>query len=597
MAEPSSVQAGYELLRKRLRANRYAMRKLITWSALEAAPPLVSGLLVAAAIDRGFLAGRPDLGLVWLSALAAVHCLAAVATRRVYPWLAEIVEPLRDYLVTALVTATVRRAVAQLEPLDGASVAQATDQVDSVRNLAASVLRNARQFLTALVAVAGLALLSPLIAAVVAPMVALAVLGFLRVLRTLVARQREVVLTGELVTREAEPVIDAIRDVVACGAQGRAATSVAAAVHQNARAARAYALTRVARVLVLAVGVHLPLLTLLLLSPWLVARGSATAGVVAGAVVYLAHQLDPAMRFLVNAGSTWLVALGVALGRLAEVTRRDPVHPETGGALPVLARDIRVEGLRFAYSPHAAPVVDGVDFTIAHGTHLAVVGPSGVGKSTLADLITGITRPQGGRVLLGGVDIAEVADVVLRREIALIPQEAYVFAGTVRDNLTVLNPDATREEMELAAHAVGATALIDRLGGWDAEIRPGADALSAGERQLIALTRVWLSPARVVVLDEATCHLDPEAEARAEAAFQRRGGTLIVLAHRISSAMRAQRIMVMDGETAVVGTHEELLETSTLYADLVGYWRGATVPAPRNESSTPDGTAAGAVRP
>ena len=163
--------------------------------------------------------------------------------------------------------------------------------------------------------------------------------------------------------------------------------------------------------------------------------------------------------------------------------------------------------------------------------------------------------------------------MLFRSEIALIPQEAYVFAGTVRENLTALRSDATTTELEHAAAEVGSAELIERLGGLDAEIPAGAGSLSAGQRQLIALTRVFASPAGVIVLDEATCHLDPEAEAHAEAAFQRRGGTLVVLAHRMSSALRAERILVLDGESAVLGTHAELLRSSPLYADLVGYWQ------------------------
>jgi ATP-binding cassette subfamily C protein len=151
----------------------------------------------------------------------------------------------------------------------------------------------------------------------------------------------------------------------------------------------------------------------------------------------------------------------------------------------------------------------------------------------------------------------------------LIPQEAYVFAGTLKENLTYLHP-ATKTELDEAAEAIGLTPLITRLGGYGAAVIPAA--LSAGERQLIALTRAYLPPARVVILDEATCHLDPAAEEQAEAAFARRGGTLIVIAHRISSARRARRILVLDGARPQVGDHSSLLVSSVMYADLAGQW-------------------------
>jgi ATP-binding cassette subfamily C protein len=155
----------------------------------------------------------------------------------------------------------------------------------------------------------------------------------------------------------------------------------------------------------------------------------------------------------------------------------------------------------------------------------------------------------------------------------LIPQEAYVFAGTLEENLAYYRQGSIRPgkaELDTAAEEVGLVPLLSRLGGYRADVTPAA--LSAGERQLIALTRAYLSPAPVAILDEATCYLDPAAEQRAEVAFARRGGTLIVIAHRITSALRARRILVLDGTRAQCGGHRELLGTSAMYRDLAGYW-------------------------
>jgi ATP-binding cassette subfamily C protein len=164
------------------------------------------------------------------------------------------------------------------------------------------------------------------------------------------------------------------------------------------------------------------------------------------------------------------------------------------------------------------------------------------------------------------------------RPIALIPQEAYVFAGTLGENLRSLRSDTTDEQLAQAMAAVGAGELARRLGGWDAAVDPRT--LSAGERQLISLARTWLSPAPVVILDEATCHLDPRAEAIAERAFARRPGSLIVIAHRISSARRARRILLMDGDRTWSGTHAELLAAGPLYRTLVaGLHAPATAPS------------------
>lgn len=136
--------------------------------------------------------------------------------------------------------------------------------------------------------------------------------------------------------------------------------------------------------------------------------------------------------------------------------------------------------------------------------------------------------------------------------------------------MTYLRPDATALQISAAIDAVGAFPLVRRLGGLAAEVRPSE--LSAGERQLIALARAYLSPARLAVLDEATCHLDPRAERIAEEAFAARPGTLIVIAHRVSSALRANRVLVLDGSNATLGTHQTLLHQSPLYAELVGHW-------------------------
>ncbi len=225
--------------------------------------------------------------------------------------------------------------------------------------------------------------------------------------------------------------------------------------------------------------------------------------------------------------------------------------------------------MTFAYGQHARPVVRNLDLSVPEGGHLAVVGPSGVGKSTLAGLIAGLLEPRAGEVRVGGEPVRPGGDPGRR---VLIPQEAYVFSGTLRANLGYLRADPVPDtELAASADAIGLSELADRIGGWAAVVDPAG--LSAGERQLIALTRAYLSRAPLAVLDEATCHLDPAAEARAERAFARRpGGTLIVIAHRVSSAHRADRVLIMDGPNALCGTHEELLRLSDLYRALTGGW-------------------------
>jgi ATP-binding cassette subfamily C protein len=234
--------------------------------------------------------------------------------------------------------------------------------------------------------------------------------------------------------------------------------------------------------------------------------------------------------------------------------------------------DLVVRDLTFRYGAGAEPIVENLDLVLAEGDHLAVVGPSGAGKSTLAALIAGMLRPERGEVVLGGSAVLDFDRQSLAGRRVLIPQEAYVFSGSLRENLTYLDPTVGDAALDEAVDELHARPLAERIGGYDAEVEPGS--LSAGERQLLSLVRAYVSSAPIALLDEATCHLDPAAEEHAERAFARRGGTLVVVAHRISSARRARRILVLDGPEAVVGTHDELLARSPLYRDLVGCWTG-----------------------
>ena len=232
---------------------------------------------------------------------------------------------------------------------------------------------------------------------------------------------------------------------------------------------------------------------------------------------------------------------------------------------------MQVDGVTFAYGSFAEPVIRELDLAVPYGEHLAVVGPSGVGKSTLANVISGVLQPQAGEVTLGGAPVRRLDPATLAQQRALIPQEAYVFAGSLYENLAYLHEDAPGGDIDRAVGLLGMRELVERLGGYDAELDPAT--LSAGERQLITLVRAYVSPAWLVILDEASCHLDPAAEAVVEEAFARRPGTLIVIAHRISSAMRARRILVLDGTEVVHGSHDQLLRQSPLYRDLVGHWQ------------------------
>ncbi|MER7208607.1 ABC transporter ATP-binding protein [Streptosporangium sp. NPDC000239] len=557
---------GGPVRRALLREPRLLLR-LGAWSVAETAPALVVGLAVARAIDDGFTAGRAGIGFAWLAVLGGAWLVAAVGARQVVLTVGAVVEPFREELLDHVVGGALRRSATAGNGPGTASVARANLQVELARDALASVITVVRSFAFTVVSVVlGLGALAPGVLVLVLPPFAAGLCLFLLSLPALARRQREFILADERTAESLADMAGALRDITACRAGSRVADDLGRQVRLQERAGRALAGVTALRTASLAVGGWLPVLLILAGTPWLV-RGGAGAGVILGALVYVTQSLAPALGNLVQGLGMSGVRLRVSLERV--LRHGAPPRPEVERRAPGDA-GVRLRDVWFAYGPHAEPVISGLGLSIPDGDHVAVVGPSGIGKSTLAALVTGVLPPDTGEVLVGGVP-AGLLDPASR---VLIPQEAYVFRGTLLENLTYLAAAGTPvEAVEEAVDAVGLTALVARLGGHSAEVDPGL--LSPAERQLVALARAYLSPARLVVLDEATCHLDPVAEAVAEEAFARRGGTLLVVAHRLTSARRARRILVMDGVDVRLGTHDELLASCPPYAELAGHWNPA----------------------
>ncbi len=541
-----------------------------TVALVAAVPGVVSGRLVALAVDRGFLGAGVAAGLAWLGVWAAAVVVGSYGARRVPVRLGAIVEPFRDELVTRVVRGTLAQAVAGGRGTDGGTVARLAKQVEGVRDSAAGVLLGVQQVgFGVAAAVVGLFWLAPVAAAIVLTPVVLAAVVLGRLLVGLVGRQQDVLVAEERLAASVSETAGAVRDVVACGAEDRARGEIGDAIEGQATAARALARATALRSAVAAIGGYLPLIALVALGPWLIGSGRLSLGELLGAITYITTGLQPALRAAVQTLGGSGTLLAVTLHRLTTASRLPVQEPEPSAARGSAGLDLSVRGLTFAYGPHAEPVVDGFDLDLEYGAQLAVVGPSGIGKSTLAGLLVGLTRPQRGSIHLGTTPLIAIPAAELRRTFAFVPQESYVFTGSLRENLTYLNRDATDADLDKAVDAIGLRSVVDRLGGYGGIA--GRD-LSTGERQQIALARCWLSPAEIVVLDEATCHLHPAAEAQAENAFRHRPGTVVVIAHRMSSALRADRVLLLDGTTPMLGTHEELLTRSRPYAELVGYW-------------------------
>ncbi|WP_320777739.1 ABC transporter ATP-binding protein [Streptomyces sp. CRN 30] len=607
-AGPGAVRRIGPSARRFLARRKGVLARLALWSLAEAGQAFLVGLAVARAVDQGFLAGDVRRGLLWLAAaLAGVVCGAPVI-RGVFAELAGLTEPLRDGLVRRVVDRSLAGAVAAPDGpggTDRAAVSRLTNQAEIARDSFAGLVLTLRSFVfTAAGALLGLLSLHPALLVVVLPPLLGGVLLFLATLRPMAAAQRRALVADEALADHAARTRAGLRDLTACGTGPETARRGAALVDEAAAAARALAGWAAVRTAALGVAGHLPVLALLLAVEWLRGRG-LTAGALLGAFTYLAQSLLPALH-------TLMTALGAAGARLLVVLDRitgpEPApEPATTPPTQVAAYRVRPRGtttatatattatatattgrppavelrsVTLSYGVRAEPVLDGVDLCVAPGEHLAVVGPSGIGKSTLLRLVAGTLAPSGGEVRVAG---RPVTGRDARRRV-LVPQEAYVFTGTVRDNLAYLCTDAADADLGAAVGALGLRPLVDRFGGLDAVLRP--DELSGGEAQLIAAARAYLSPAPLLLLDEATSRLDPAAEARVEGALARRPGTLLVVAHRLSSAVRADRVLVLDGVGAVCGTHEEVLARSSLYRDLTGHWNGDPRPETRGHPGT-----------
>jgi ATP-binding cassette subfamily B protein len=305
----------------------------------------------------------------------------------------------------------------------------------------------------------------------------------------------------------------------------------------------------------------------------LVPRGVVTTGVVIAFLLYLDQFFSPIQQ-LSQVLDTWQQATA-SLNKIDELldTPSGTPAPEDPVVLDVVEGDVRFDDVHFRYPTAAGDeAVAGVDFHVAPGETVALVGETGAGKSTLVKLVARFYDPTSGQVRIDGVDVRDLDLGAFRRRLGVVPQEAFLFTGTVRDNIAYGRPDASDAEIEDAARAVGAHEFVASLpNGYYEPVSERGRSLSSGQRQLIALARARLVDPAILLLDEATSQLDLESEARVQQAMQAAasGRTTILVAHRLPTARRADRILVVDrGRIAESGTHDELVVREGPYAAL-----------------------------
>jgi ABC-type multidrug transport system fused ATPase/permease subunit len=308
----------------------------------------------------------------------------------------------------------------------------------------------------------------------------------------------------------------------------------------------------------------------------LVFHGQLSPGALFAFIGLLSNFFDPVQQ-LSQFYQTMLAAMA-ALDKIVEVLDTEPAMADAPGArpLPQIAGKVEFADVHFAYSQSTTEVLHGVSFRAEPGQTVALVGHTGAGKSTVVKLLARFYDPTSGRVLIDGTDVRDVTAHSLRSQLGIVPQESFLFSGSVRANIAFGRPEASDEQVVAAAEAVGADAFIRALpDGYDTEIQERGARLSIGQRQLVAFARALLADPRILILDEATSSVDIPTEARIEEALETllHGRTAFVVAHRLSTIRRADVIVVLEhGRVIEAGTHRQLIERRGRYFALYDDW-------------------------